>query len=230
MSNLPKYRSQPELTPVYDPDLSHGSNQSATSARVVRSPRALRRQAGNRRGDGCLRIRQKHGRGPARQRAGLSFPGRRRPTPARECREDAKRDSADRRRPAAPGLRKIAEEIDGWRARGECGVLTCSALKRSYRDLIIGGRHDVALVYLEGSHDLIHRRMAARHEHYMPYCLARQPIRDIGGADARRAPDHRRCRRQTGRDRPRDRVQLEARQSEGNGPAPPASTGPREDL
>ena len=34
-----------------------------------------------------------------------------------------------------PWLRKIAEEIDGWRARGESGVLTCSALKRSYRDI-----------------------------------------------------------------------------------------------
>ena len=70
-----------------------------------------------------------------------------------------------------PWLRKIAEEIDGWRARGECGVLTCSALKRSYRDLIIGDRHDVVLVYLKGSPDLIHRRMAARHEHFMPVAL-----------------------------------------------------------
>src|ERR1700686_778473 len=30
-----------------------------------------------------------------------------------------------------PWLRKIGEEIDGWRARGESGVLTCSALKRA---------------------------------------------------------------------------------------------------
>src|SRR6202035_1388293 len=29
-----------------------------------------------------------------------------------------------------PWLRKIAEEVDNWRARGECGVLTCSALQR----------------------------------------------------------------------------------------------------
>lgn len=70
-----------------------------------------------------------------------------------------------------PWLRKIAEEIDGWRKRGESGVLTCSALKRSYRDIIIGNRSDVTLVYLKGSHDLIHRRMAARHEHYMPLAL-----------------------------------------------------------
>ena len=70
-----------------------------------------------------------------------------------------------------PWLRKIAKEIDGWRARGECGVLTCSALKRSYRDIIIGGRHDVVLVYLRGSRDLIHQRVAARHEHFMPIAL-----------------------------------------------------------
>lgn len=70
-----------------------------------------------------------------------------------------------------PWLRKIAEEIDGWRARGESGVLTCSALKRSYRDIIIGGRSDVTLVYLKGSRDLIHKRMAARHEHFMPVGL-----------------------------------------------------------
>ena len=70
-----------------------------------------------------------------------------------------------------PWLRKIAEEIDGWRARGESGVLTCSALKRSYRDIIIGGRSNVTLVFLKGSRDLIQKRMAARHEHFMPVGL-----------------------------------------------------------
>jgi len=70
-----------------------------------------------------------------------------------------------------PWLHKIAEEIDGWRARGECDVLTCSARKRSYREVIIGGRHNVALVYLNGSRDLIHQRVAAQHEHFMPIAL-----------------------------------------------------------
>jgi gluconokinase len=70
-----------------------------------------------------------------------------------------------------PWLRKIAEEIDNWRGRGESGVLACSALKRSYRDIIIGGRPDVTLVYLKGSYDLVRRRMAARHEHFMPLAL-----------------------------------------------------------
>jgi len=70
-----------------------------------------------------------------------------------------------------PWLHKIAEEIDDWRARGESGVMTCSAPKRAYRDIIIGNRADVTLVYLKGSHELIHRRMAARHEHFMPVAL-----------------------------------------------------------
>ncbi|MGD0186293.1 MAG: gluconokinase [Roseiarcus sp.] len=70
-----------------------------------------------------------------------------------------------------PWLRKIGEEIDSWRARGESGVLTCSALKRPYRDIIIGNRLDVTLVYLKGPYDLIRRRMAARHEHFMPAAL-----------------------------------------------------------
>jgi carbohydrate kinase (thermoresistant glucokinase family) len=70
-----------------------------------------------------------------------------------------------------PWLHKIADEIDGWRARGESAVLTCSALKRAYRDIIVGDRPEVTLVYLKGSYDLIRLRMASRHEHFMPLTL-----------------------------------------------------------
>jgi gluconokinase len=70
-----------------------------------------------------------------------------------------------------PWLQAIAREIDAWRAEGQSGVVTCSALKRPYRDSIIGDRPDVVLVYLKGSQDLIARRMAARHEHFMPAAL-----------------------------------------------------------
>lgn len=70
-----------------------------------------------------------------------------------------------------PWLHKISADIDGWRERGESGVLTCSALKRSYRDIILGARTDVTLIYLKGSYDLVRRRMAARQDHYMPVAL-----------------------------------------------------------
>jgi gluconokinase len=68
-----------------------------------------------------------------------------------------------------PWLHRIAARIDEWRRRGESGVVTCSALKRAYRDIIIGP--DVGLVHLRGSRELIGRRMAARKGHFMPTAL-----------------------------------------------------------
>ena len=55
--------------------------------------------------------------------------------------------------------------------RGESAVVACSALKRAYRDILIGDRPDVVLVYLQGDKDLIAARMAARKGHYMPLAL-----------------------------------------------------------
>lgn len=76
-------------------------------------------------------------------------------------------DDADR----LPWLEAIAAQIDAWHADGQCGVVTCSALKRSYRDVIIGDRADVQLVYLRGEQELITRRMIARQGHFMPVDL-----------------------------------------------------------
>ena len=70
-----------------------------------------------------------------------------------------------------PWLRAIAAEIDAMRARGESAVVACSALKRAYRDILIGDRPGVVLVYLRGSHELIAARMAARKGHFMPPAL-----------------------------------------------------------
>jgi gluconokinase len=70
-----------------------------------------------------------------------------------------------------PWLEAIAQWIDRTRKNGGHAVLACSALKRSYRDVLIGDRADVALVYLKGSEALIARRMAARHGHFMPRSL-----------------------------------------------------------
>src|SRR5690349_17491080 len=70
-----------------------------------------------------------------------------------------------------PWLRAIAEWIDQARRRGSHGVIACSALKRRYRDVLIGDRGDVRLVYLRGEEALIARRIATRHEHFMPQSL-----------------------------------------------------------
>jgi len=97
-----------------------------------------------------------------------------------------------------PWLQRIAQRIDAWRSSGEAGVVTCSALKRAYRDIIIGDRPDVGLVHLKGSRELIGRRMAARKGHFMPTALLdnqfatlqepsaeeRAIVVDVGGAPA----------------------------------------------
>jgi gluconokinase len=70
-----------------------------------------------------------------------------------------------------PWLAAIAAWIDELRAKGEHGIVTCSALKRAYRRVIVGDRPDVALVYLKGSRALIGERMAARQHHFMPPAL-----------------------------------------------------------
>jgi gluconokinase len=65
-----------------------------------------------------------------------------------------------------PWLAAISAWIDKQIAAGEPGVVTCSALKRAYRDRLHGGRPEVQLVYLHGDRDLIAARLAARHGHF----------------------------------------------------------------
>jgi gluconokinase len=72
-----------------------------------------------------------------------------------------------------PWLAAIAAWIDHCRRSGGYAVVACSALKRRYRDVLIGDRADVRLVYLKGDEALIARRIATRHEHFMPRSLLR---------------------------------------------------------
>jgi gluconokinase len=71
----------------------------------------------------------------------------------------------------APWLISIADFIDQARLAGARAVIACSALKRRYRAVIIGNRPDVRLIYLKGDIELIARRIATRHEHFMPRSL-----------------------------------------------------------
>jgi gluconokinase len=70
-----------------------------------------------------------------------------------------------------PWLRGIAAREDALLAEGQSAVVACSALKRAYRDILIGDRADVVLVYLRGSQDLIAGRMVRRKGHFMPPAL-----------------------------------------------------------
>jgi gluconokinase len=67
-----------------------------------------------------------------------------------------------------PWLAAIAAWIDEARAGGKQAVVACSALKRRYREILIGARPDVRLVYLKGDEALIAGRLAKRKGHFMP--------------------------------------------------------------
>lgn len=68
-----------------------------------------------------------------------------------------------------PWLETIADWIRAHTEAGTPGVVTCSALKKRYRDILRG--EGVVFVFLEGSRDKISDRLASRHGHYMPQSL-----------------------------------------------------------
>ena len=109
-----------------------------------------------------------------------------------------------------PWLDKVAAWIREHTEAGRPGVITCSALKRSYRD-VLRGEH-VVFVYLAGSQEQIATRLANRHGHYMPAKLLGSQFATLEAPGADEAqPDHRHRRpverpRRTGRHRPRPRA------------------------
>ncbi|MEM9222514.1 MAG: gluconokinase, GntK/IdnK-type [Pseudomonadota bacterium] len=71
-----------------------------------------------------------------------------------------------------PWLHAIAKWIKSNHERGHHGVVACSALKRVYRDLLVGDLGGfVRMIYLEGTPDLISERLCMRHGHFMPSTL-----------------------------------------------------------
>jgi len=70
-----------------------------------------------------------------------------------------------------PWLDAIAAWIDHELAERRSVLVSCSALKRSYRRRLVRDRRDVRLVFLQGSFELIGKRMAARRDHFMPVSL-----------------------------------------------------------
>jgi len=68
-------------------------------------------------------------------------------------------------------LAALSARLAQARASGEGVVLSCSALKRRYRDLLREGAPALRLVYLHGSRELLAARIAARTDHYMPPSL-----------------------------------------------------------
>ena len=76
-------------------------------------------------------------------------------------------DDDDRR----PWLRRVAEVIGEHERAGTSLLLTCSALKRSYRDVLRDGHPSVWFAHVHPPEELLRERLGRRTGHYMPASL-----------------------------------------------------------
>jgi gluconokinase len=70
-----------------------------------------------------------------------------------------------------PWLRDLANWMAERAAEGRSTVITCSALKRTYRDVLGDGPPSLDFVHLDGPREVIHERMKHRTHEYMPSSL-----------------------------------------------------------
>jgi gluconokinase len=78
-----------------------------------------------------------------------------------------------------PWLAAVAAVIDERIAAGQSAVVACSALKRSYRDLLLAGRPAVRMVFLDVDRDLLAARLTARHGHFFRADLLASQLADL---------------------------------------------------
>ncbi len=87
-----------------------------------------------------------------------------------------------------PWLQAIADKIDRLSAAGERAVIACSALKRAYREVLVQGRDDIRIVFLDGTQELVAARLAARKGHFMPSGLLASQFRTLERPEANERP------------------------------------------
>ena len=85
----------------------------------------------------------------------------------------------------APWLRAIVGWMDAQIADGQSAVVTCSALKRAYRDELLAGRPAAMMVFLVVSDEILAQRVAARPEHFFPGKLLESQLADARAAGSR---------------------------------------------
>lgn len=79
----------------------------------------------------------------------------------------------------APWLESLRDWISERVAAGHSSVVTCSALKRRYRDVLRSARGEVCFVHLVAEPDVISRRMQHRQGHFMPVSLLQSQFGDL---------------------------------------------------
>jgi gluconokinase len=66
--------------------------------------------------------------------------------------------------------------------------MACSALKRAYREILVHGRSDIRIVFLDGSQALIADRLARRKGHFMPPGLLDSQFKTLEPPQANERP------------------------------------------
>jgi carbohydrate kinase (thermoresistant glucokinase family) len=82
-----------------------------------------------------------------------------------------------------PWLAAVKAWIDARVAAGDAGLVTCSALKRQYRDMLIAGRAQVRLLYLKADEAVIETRIHERTGHFMPASMLQSQLRTLEEPD-----------------------------------------------
>lgn len=78
-----------------------------------------------------------------------------------------------------PWLNAIATMISRLAAGGQSAIIACSALKKSYREILRGDNDNVLFVFLRGDFDLIEKRLRTRKEHFMQAGLLASQFADL---------------------------------------------------
>lgn len=82
-----------------------------------------------------------------------------------------------------PWLRELADWIGSHEALGESTVMACSALRRTYRDVLRSGAPDVHFLHMHGPAEVIWERIDARQDHFMPPALLRSQLETLERLD-----------------------------------------------
>lgn len=79
----------------------------------------------------------------------------------------------------APWLERIRDVAFSLETENQVGVIVCSALKKSYRELIREGNHNLYFLHLQGDMELILNRMRQRQGHFMKENMVRSQFNTL---------------------------------------------------
>lgn len=64
-------------------------------------------------------------------------------------------------------LQKLRDKIQDCLQHEKNAIIACSALKQSYRNMLMVGKKNIKLIYLKGDYNLLQKRIEERHHPYM---------------------------------------------------------------